>query len=518
MRTQPTSGISWPEEVVLSNGIFVASGYGLRISVWRGRLRVGDGFGKARREVLLHRATSRLKRLVVIGHTGSISLEAFQWLAGIKAAYLQIDPDGRVLASIAPLRTDRARLRRAQARAIDSAVGLEIARQLISDKIVGQQQSLDAVAELVDVPEGIAAAISKALLAASAAPDTQSLLLAEANAAAAYWAAWSDLPLRFARRDLSSIPSHWKTFGTRSSPLTPGPRLAVNPANALLNYLYAVLETEATIALRIVGLDPGLGIFHVDQDNRDSLAADVMEPVRPVVDRFLINLVRRRTFAATDVYETSTGVCRLGAGLAHDLWSVAPEISAQVGKIAEDIAHRLDGTNGATPITGRQRQTARPYGRLRGMPAEVMAVGRSSCEWCGGRIKSGKIICSTCTPEWRAQRTEHFVSSGIAGLRRLRQAGKDPLRSAAARKKVADARRRIHAEQVEWERSHGAPSDPALFARDILPAIREVPVRRLAKITGLSVNYCATIRRGERTPHARWWSAFGDAARDAEPK
>ncbi len=62
----------------------------------------------------------------------------------------------------------------------------------------------------------------------------------------------------------------------------------MNPANALLNYLYAILESEAAIAARIVGLDPGMGIYHVDQDNCDSLAADLMEPIRPIVDRYLL--------------------------------------------------------------------------------------------------------------------------------------------------------------------------------------------------------------------------------------
>jgi CRISPR/Cas system-associated endonuclease Cas1 len=39
--------------------------------------------------------------------------------------------------------------------------------------------------------------------------------------------------------------------------LTGGPRLAANPANAVLNYIYALLEGEATLAARLVGLDPG---------------------------------------------------------------------------------------------------------------------------------------------------------------------------------------------------------------------------------------------------------------------
>jgi hypothetical protein len=35
------------------------------------------------------------------------------------------------------------------------------------------------------------------------------------------------------------------------------------------------------------GLDPGLGIAHADSQSRDSLACDLMEPVRPNVDAFM---------------------------------------------------------------------------------------------------------------------------------------------------------------------------------------------------------------------------------------
>jgi hypothetical protein len=104
----------WPAEANARNGVVVASGYGVRISVWRGRLRVDDGSGRDRRTYLYHRATSGLKRLVVLGHTGYVSLEALRWLADIKAAYLQIDADGRVLATFGPPATDRPSLRRAR--------------------------------------------------------------------------------------------------------------------------------------------------------------------------------------------------------------------------------------------------------------------------------------------------------------------------------------------------------------------------------------------------------------------
>src|SRR6516165_11103849 len=89
--------------------------------------------------------------------------------------------------------------------------------------------------------------------------------------------------------DLVRVPEHWQKFGARMSPITGSPRLAVNPPNAVLNYLYAMLEAEARLAASELGLDPGLGVLHKDTPNRDSLACDLMEPVRPLVDAFVFD-------------------------------------------------------------------------------------------------------------------------------------------------------------------------------------------------------------------------------------
>jgi CRISPR-associated protein Cas1 len=42
-------------------------------------------------------------------------------------------------------------------------------------------------------------------------------------------------------------------------------------------------------------LDPRLGIVHADAKGRQSLALDLMEPVRPEVDAFVLDMIERRT-------------------------------------------------------------------------------------------------------------------------------------------------------------------------------------------------------------------------------
>src|SRR5215813_13964616 len=100
---------------------------------------------------------------------------------------------------------------------------------------------------------------------------------------------WRSVPVNFPTTDARQVPEHWRTFGQRVSPLTGSPRLAVNPANAILNFLYAVLESETRLAITALGLDPGLGVLHVDTPRRDSFACDLMEPIRPVIDAYLFD-------------------------------------------------------------------------------------------------------------------------------------------------------------------------------------------------------------------------------------
>ncbi|MGP8240918.1 MAG: CRISPR-associated endonuclease Cas1 [Solirubrobacteraceae bacterium] len=95
------------------------------------------------------------------------------------------------------------------------------------------------------------------------------------------------------------------------------PRRAATPVHAMLNYGHAILETEAILACHAAGLDPALGLMHTDTRYRGSLATDLMEPVRPIVDKVVLEVLAGRVLERGDIVETREGVCRLGSGLAR---------------------------------------------------------------------------------------------------------------------------------------------------------------------------------------------------------
>ena len=287
---------------VSRNGVLVVDGYGIRITVNRGHLVVHDGIGRARREARFARATSGLRRIVLLGRTGFVSLEALAWLSDTSAAFLQLHPDGRVLVASAGYGVDDPRLRRAQAAAFGTETGMAIARDLIARKLAGQLRVADQLGAEDAITE-----IARACDALAAARTPAELMVPEAAGAAAYWAAWAPIELRWARADDHRIPDHSRSFGSRASPLTGTSRTAATPAGALLNLGYALLEAEARFACLSTGLDPGLGVLHSDLRARDSLALDVMEAVRPDVDAFVLKLLRERTFRAADFMRIDEG-------------------------------------------------------------------------------------------------------------------------------------------------------------------------------------------------------------------
>ena len=70
-----------------------------------------------------------------------MSLAALRWLADQDAAFVMLDRDGSVLATTGPVRPSDARLRRAQALAIQSGAALQITKELIGKKLAGQEQN-----------------------------------------------------------------------------------------------------------------------------------------------------------------------------------------------------------------------------------------------------------------------------------------------------------------------------------------------------------------------------------------
>ena len=375
--------------------IHVASGFGLKLFVNRGHLVVHDGIGRQRRTVRFNRATSKLRRLVMLGHSGYVTLEALRWLRDVGAAFIHIDRDGHLVACTAGYGRDDPRLRRAQALAATNGVGLEIVRHLLQQKLHGQAAVVEA---LPDSAAAIVAreTIDQALGERENVATMEQLRMIEAQAAREYFTAWGDIEVRFARGDRDRVPEHWHRYGARSSPLTSSNRLAANPANAILNYLFALIEAEASLACHAVGLDPGIGLLHADQKARDSLALDLMEPIRPEAERYLLDLLTN-TFRARDFKEARNGNCRLRPPLTHHLAETMSTWTTLLAPVAETVARRLASSAeiadpAPTPLTQTNRRTGRAALGYATRQRRARPPRLCSCKSCGAQIKGPERV------------------------------------------------------------------------------------------------------------------------------
>jgi CRISPR-associated endonuclease Cas1 len=498
MKAEQLSQVTHPLQP--RHGVLTLSGYGIQVRVDRGHLLVQDGIGSDRYQVRLTRVGHGLRRLVVIGSDGMVSLAALRWLADQNVALVMLERNGQVLITTGPVHSSDARLRRAQGLAHESGAALVIARELISKKLAGQEQVvhdklLDSAT--ADVIAGFRCELEQV-------ESIDAVRWTEARAAAAYWSAWHDLPICFPKGDIRRVPAHWRVFGGRVSPITRSQRLAVNPPNAILNYLYALLEAEARLAAAALGLDPGLGVLHYDTPGRDSLACDLMEPVRPQIDAFLLDWITRQALKRDWFFEERNGNCRLMATFAARLSETAPTWGRAVAPYAEWTARtlwsrrkRVSNSGPATPLTQQRRREAKgrpPF------PLATPAPRPSVCRTCGTSVPARACYCGPCG-----------VAAAQERIRTVSHQGREKSQGEEGQAKRAESQRRHMLARSAWERSkESSPITEEEFLRDIQPRLDALRVGAIRSGLGVSKGYASAIRAGKLRPHPLHWQTLAE--------
>jgi CRISPR-associated endonuclease Cas1 len=481
--------------IVPRHGAITLYGYGIDVRVDRGHLIVRDGIGSHRTTARFARIGHGIRRLVVIGNDGTISLSALRWLADQDASFVMLDRKGSVLTTTGPVRPSDARLRRAQALAYRSEMGLQIARGLLDQKLVAQDRLIREKFHDTEVSAQIANAREK-LATANSIDD---LRFFESQAAKAYWGAWRNVPIMFAKSDLRRVPEHWLKFGFRASPLTGSPRLAVNPPNAMLNYLYALLESEARLAAAALGLDPGLGVMHFDSRTRDSLASDLMEPIRPRVDAYLFDWITREPLRREWFFEQRDGNCRLLGSFAARLSETARTWAWAVAPVAESVCRKLWSTRKPASWTGPATRLTQQRRSRSGEDLSLRPIATprppSVCRICGIPITRGNTFCKACA-----------VSESKTTFLKVAELGRMASQSTKAQACRAETMQRQMVGRTSWKPSDLPKSlTEKVYREKIQPKLTTFTVPAIASALGVSKPYATDIRAGRRMPHPRHW-------------
>jgi CRISPR-associated protein Cas1 len=84
-----------------------------------------------------------------------------------------------------------------------------------------------------------------------------------------------------------------------------------DPVNVCLSLSYTMAHLQAVQSCITAGLDPMLGFYHRPSFGRESLASDLIEPLRPTIDLWVWELLRSRTLRA-EHFSLDKGACLLG--------------------------------------------------------------------------------------------------------------------------------------------------------------------------------------------------------------
>jgi CRISPR-associated protein Cas1 len=239
-----------------------------------------------------------LERVVLLGSRIRLDSGVLAQLgeAGVALAVIGRRGGRRLSLALGPRHNDAA-VRIAQcAAALDEANVLGMARDIVCAKLRAQQRSLaqmlvvraDCRKPLTDARATLADLSGTVEVAAT----VDAMRGAEGAAAAAYF------------RALASVFPPSLGFGGRNR------RPPRDPVNALLSLGYTLLHVDAVRACHIAGLDPMVGFYHRPAFGRESLACDLVEPLRPRLDTWVWNLVRTRSLRE-EHFATSASGCQL---------------------------------------------------------------------------------------------------------------------------------------------------------------------------------------------------------------
>jgi CRISPR-associated endonuclease Cas1 len=479
---------------ISKHGVLTLYGFGVRVTMHTGHLEIEDGVGMERRKIKLAKVGHGLKRLICISEDGFVTLSALKWLSDVGASFIMLDRMGKVLFVTGPSAPSDARLRRAQSLAFGNGTALLIAKELIEAKLQGQERLVRN--DLQNSSTADAIAVFRARLADAENLDTVRVL--EAHAAVAYFGTFGGIRVQWPKSDLRKIPTHWLQVGPRHSVLSHSPRLAISPAHSILNYCFALLESEGRLALSALGLDPSIGFLHLDRANRDSLALDVIEPVRADVERWLCRWISTEPLRRSDFHETSTGNVRLMSHLCCRLSETAPVWRRLIAPWAERISFLLWASTSRSkpqhrivPPATRLTQSRRREVKRSTAPSIQLPKPEHVCSDCGIKIRNRKKLCLNCAKQ---------------ATRKNFRLGRKRAQQAEYLAKRAETMRTHRRAIQDWDPSRlPAWLTVDVYVKQIQPALATVAKSQIRSALGVSEPYSSDIRAGRRRPHPRHW-------------
>jgi CRISPR-associated protein Cas1 len=259
-------------------------------------LRISDREGNVVKEIPL----ANVESVTVVGHV-QVTTQAIHAIAdqGIPVAY--ISAGGRLISISEPAWQVSALVKKSQIEKLSNEKAcLELAQNLITAKITNQRTLL--MRNCADFPEIREKQLAGLVNKSNEAENIDSLRGFEGNAASIYFEDFAKMIKP------AGISGEFEANGRQRRP-------PPDPVNAGLSLAYTLLSYECVTALRVAGLEPAVGAFHVPRPGRPAFALDLMEPFRPLIaDSLILGLFNRGELTAGHFLRTSGGCSLTDSG------------------------------------------------------------------------------------------------------------------------------------------------------------------------------------------------------------
>ena len=297
------------------------TGFGTSINVDKRKLIITNKLKNTKLEFFPHKINR--DGIIIDGHTGNITFEAMRWLSKHNINLTLLNWNGQLLSNVMPEQPKSGKLRIKQyQKYLDSDDRFEIALKIVQTKV---EHSLNLLEELsrfyesVDIIK-IRKSIEKEdlflleIMKNSEKQDIsksiKQLMTYEGRIAGIYH---DNMTVIF-----NALYPEFNFTGRKNKSNSRNYN-ASDEINALLNYGYAILESEIRKGINGIGLDYSIGFLHEINQSRTPLVYDVQELFRWLIDISVIQLLEEKKIKKSDFIITENYHTRLGENVAKSL-------------------------------------------------------------------------------------------------------------------------------------------------------------------------------------------------------
>ncbi|MBM3910148.1 MAG: CRISPR-associated endonuclease Cas1, partial [Thaumarchaeota archaeon] len=288
------------------------SGFGTSINVEKSKLIIQNKLNNTKYEFYPHKINH--DNIILDNHSGNITFDAIKWLLKHDISLSILNWNGNLLGITLPESPKLGNLRIKQyQKYLDNKTRYKIAESIVFSKVQSSFNLLNNLSEFYlininKIKQEFEAEFSNYFDKLKKYPSFSNLLSYEGRVAQVYFDVLGTI---FAKISPKFI------FEARKGKENNRNYNAADEINALLNYGYAILESEIRKTVNSIGLDPTIGYLHEIYPSKTPLIYDIEELFRWIIDLSVIQLLNGTKLSKEDFILTENYNIRLKNNVAE---------------------------------------------------------------------------------------------------------------------------------------------------------------------------------------------------------